>query len=424
MVCLAVRSHDTAAIHRQHSVELLQRHVLHQHVIAPLQKAVVHGEHRHQPLFSHAAGHRHAVPLGDTHVEEPRRELLGKTCQPRAVRHGGGDGAHAPVLPRQLAQRFAEHVGECLAALLIHLACSRVKGRHTVKFLRLPQGVGIAVALHRVDMYQHGTPGLPRLPQHHRQPLHIVTVHRPHVRKAHVLEHGAHRRQQRLFQRRFQLVAPLVQRPSRRQLFQRLPVLFLELIVLRLRPHPGQVLGQPAHILVDGHPVVVEDDHHGLAAASCVVEPLKAQSAAQRPVADDRHHLVVPVQQRPRPRHAQRHRHRVRGVPGHKGVVLALVGLGEPRQSSELPQRAEQLPPPGQRLVYVALVSHVQYQPVAGGVEHPVYGHRQLHRTQVGRQVPAGAGHLLHQKPPQLLAQLRRLFLRQTLHIRRTVDLP
>ena len=64
----------------------------------------------------------------------------------------------------------------------------------------------------------------------------------------------------------------------------------------------------------------------------------------------------------------------------HKGVVLALIGLGKARQSAKLPQRAEQLPPPGQRLVDIALVSHVEHQPVTGGVEHPMNGHGQLHR--------------------------------------------
>ena len=182
------------------------------------------------------------------------------------------------------------------------------------------------------------------------------------------------------------------------------------------------MLRQSAHILVDGHAVVVEDHHQRLAAAAGIVQALEAQAAAQRTVTDDGCHLILCAQQRPRPRHAQRHRYGIRGVPGHERVVYALVGLGKARQSAELPQRTEQLPPPGQRLVYIALVPHVQHQPVAGRVVHPVDGHRQLHHAQIGCQMPAGAGHLLHQKPPQLLTQPHRVLLRQPLYVRRTVD--
>ena len=239
MVCLAVRPHEAAAIHRQHPVELFQRHILHQHVVAPLQKAVVHREHRYQPLLGHASGHSHAVSLSNTHVKKPPRELHGKARQSRAVRHSRSDGAHAPVLPRQLAQRLAEHMGKRLLRRLPYLSCGGVKCAYAVEFLRLPQRRLVAAALHGVYMHQHRPSGLPRCSQHRRQPLHVVAVHRPHVGKAHVLEHGAHRRQQRLFQRRFQLMAPLVQCPTRRQLLQRLPVSLLEGVVLRLRPHPG-----------------------------------------------------------------------------------------------------------------------------------------------------------------------------------------
>ena len=304
MVRLAVRAHDAAAIYCQHRMELFQCQILHQHIVAALQEGIVHGEHRHKPLLRHAPRHCHAVSLGDAHVEKPPGEFLGEVRQPRAVRHRRSDGAYAVILPCQLAERLAEHVGERLAALLPHLARDRVEGRHAVEPLRLPQGVGVAVALHRMDVHQHGTLRLPRLPEHRRQTLDVVAVHRPHVGKAHLLEHGAQRGKQRLFHRRLHLMAPLVQRPSRRQLFQCFAVLFLELVILRIRPHPGQVLGQSPHVPVNGHSVVVEDDHQRFAAAAGVIQALEAQTAAQRTVADDRHHVVVLRQQRPRPRHA------------------------------------------------------------------------------------------------------------------------
>ena len=103
----------------------------------------------------------------------------------------------------------------------------------------------------------------------------------------------------------------------------------------------------------------------------------------------------------------------------HKGVVLTLIGLWKPGKPLKLPQGAEQLLPPRQRLVDVALVSHIEHQPVLGGIKNAVDSHRKLHRTQIGRKMPAGAGHLLYQKLPQLQTQQLCLFFSQTLHVRR-----
>ena len=60
----------------------------------------------------------------------------------------------------------------------------------------------------------------------------------------------------------------------------------------------------------------------------------------------------------------------------HKGVVLTLIGLGKPGKPPELPQGAEQLLPPRQRLVDVALVSHIEHQSVRGGIKNAVDSHR------------------------------------------------
>ena len=70
----------------------------------------------------------------------------------------------------------------------------------------------------------------------------------------------------------------------------------------------------------------------------------------------------------------------------------------------------------------VALVSHVEHQPVARGIKHPVDGHRQFHHAQIRRQMPAAFRHMLHQKSAQLVAKLAGLGRIQPLHIRRAVN--
>ena len=104
-------------------------------------------------------------------------------------------------------------------------------------------------------------------------------------------------------------------------------------------------------------------------------------------------------------------------MTGDKRVVYALPGLGEAGQAPELPQGIEQLPPPGQGLVDIALVAHVEHQPIHGGVEHPVDGHGKLHHPQIGGQVAAGPGYLPHQEIPQLRTELPGLIFIEPLHI-------
>ena len=67
----------------------------------------------------------------------------------------------------------------------------------------------------------------------------------------------------------------------------------------------------------------------------------------------------------------------------------------------------------------VALVPHIEDQAVLGRIVDAVQRHCQLHRPQVGGQVPAGASHALHQKGAQFFTQSLQIRRRQGLDIRR-----
>ena len=62
--------------------------------------------------------------------------------------------------------------------------------------------------------------------------------------------------------------------------------------------------GQAAHVFADGHGVVVDDDHHGLAADRRVVQSLVGHAAGEGAVADDADHAVVLAPQCTGPGHA------------------------------------------------------------------------------------------------------------------------
>ena len=231
----------------------------------------------------------------------------------------------------------------------------------------------------------------------------VVAVHRPQIGEAHVLKHAAG--QQALLQGLFHAVGHPVDLPAQPEGAHHPPVALLEAEILGLEPLPGQVLGHRPHILSDGHAVVVEDYQQLPAALARVGQPLIGQAAGEGPVTDEGEHLIVLPQGVPGLGHAQGHGHRVGGVPGDKGVVDALIGLGKAGDAPVLPQTGHLLPAAGEHLVEVALMAHVKHQPVPAGVEHPVNGHRQLHRPQVGGQMPPCLRHIPDQLLPELPAQ-------------------
>ena len=101
VVGLAVSAHKARPVNAQHHMEAVQRHILKQLVIAPLQKAGVYGEHRNKSLLRHAARHGHSMPLGNAYVKKAVGIFPGKLRQSGALLHGGGNGAYAPVLSCQ-----------------------------------------------------------------------------------------------------------------------------------------------------------------------------------------------------------------------------------------------------------------------------------------------------------------------------------
>ena len=106
-------------------------------------------------------------------------------------------------------------------------------------------------------------------------------------------------------------------------------------------------------------------------------------------------------------------------MAGHKCIVHALVRLREAGDAAELPQRRKRFAPPGQDLVHIALMTDVEHEPVFFGTIYPVDRDRELHRAEIGRQMPAGFRKILNQKRTKFRTQCRNFFLRQRLQVGR-----
>ena len=186
--------------------------------------------------------------------------------------------------------------------------------------------------------------------------------------------------------------------------------------------HAREDLGQRAHRRRDRHFVVVEDYQQAGIAHTGVVQCLEGHAGRHGAVADHRDGVAVLAFLLRRNRHAECGRDRGGRVCGAEGVVLALAAAREAGNAVVLAQRVHALAPPGEDLVRVGLVANIPDDAVVRGVEHIVQRDGQFYRTQVGRQMAAGARHRFDQEGAQFIAQLRQLLAVKQAQLCRRID--
>ena len=91
--------------------QALQRHIMHDLVVAPLQEGGIDGAERTQAGRGHAGGKGDGVLLGDAHIEDAVGHLRCQNVNAGARRHGGGHGDDPAVVPGFLKQGLAEDLG-------------------------------------------------------------------------------------------------------------------------------------------------------------------------------------------------------------------------------------------------------------------------------------------------------------------------
>ncbi len=144
----AVLADETPAIEAEDDVEVLQRDVHDELVVCTLQERGVDGHDRQAAAERHAGGEADSVLLGDAHIEETVRVLLGEPVKPGAGRHGGCDGHDAVVLCCLADQCGAERLGvRHRAAGAVDLAGLDRERADPVEGVRLVLGVDVARAL-------------------------------------------------------------------------------------------------------------------------------------------------------------------------------------------------------------------------------------------------------------------------------------
>ena len=378
--------------------------VLHDLVIGALQKGGINRRHRHHSLLGKTACHGNRVFLRNTHVEEAFGVFPHEFEKPRASRHGGRNRADPVVLPGKLHHGLPEGIGIGFDFFRQLFPGFRVKRSDSVKFCRVFLGKPVAAALFRDHMHHHRLAQPLRCGKQGDQPRQVVAVHRPQIGKAHIFKQG--RGQQKPFQSVFQPPGHPVRRSANGSLLHDFPVPALGLQIMPAGAQPGQVPGHTAHVPADGHFIVVEDNHHRLAAHRSVVQPLIGHAAGAGAVPDQGDHIIVLMQKRSRPRHTQGDGNRAGSMSRHEGVRIALRRLGKTGQAAVLPQMRKIRLASGQQLMHIRLMPHIKNQAVYLGIKNGFDGHAQLHHAQVSGQMSAGSGDVGDQKVPDFPTKL------------------
>ena len=318
-----------------------------------------------------------------------------------------------------LSQRVGEDLGVGGLPGGLGLAGLGIVGAEAVKLL-LPVQRGLeAAALLREHVQQHGTVFRLEKLEGLDQQRQVVAVDGAEVLQAELLEQdrGPEHALGGLFSAARHLDRRLAADPLDDAAGR-----VVQMLVVLVGDDPVEVAGNGAHVAVDGPLVVVEHDDHALGLLGDVVERLEGDAVGEGGVAGHGDHVLLAAGQVARHGHAQRGGERGAGVSRAEAVVLALGAQHEAVQPARLANGLEAVQPPGENLVDVSLVAHVEEQLVFGGVEDRVQGQGQLDHAQVRAQVAAGLGERLNQEFANLLRQLRHLRKVQALQIGGRVD--
>ena len=369
----------------------------------------VDGDHRPEPAHGHARGGGDGVLLGDADVDDALGPSLLERAQAGRPGHGRGDGHQIGPALAQFDHRPGEDLGEAAGSPAWGSGGHVEAGRVVEAPLAVGLGRAVAPSLLGEDVDDDRPVVLRGEGEDALHPGHVVAVDRPHVADTEVLEEAGGAddhlpgRGPDPVDAAVEVLPDLGHAPHR----PLEPVPALD--VRRAEAQPGQPRGQPADRRGVGAAVVVEDDQHPALAVAQVVQGLVGHAARHRAVADHGHDATGSLAVEPEGDGE------AVGVAQDRGrvavldpVVLGLRPARVARQATGLAQASEPLLSTGDDLVHVGLVAGVPEEDVAGRVEHPVQGERELDHPEVRAQMAAVGRHRADDELADLSGERRR----------------
>ncbi len=190
----AVGADEAGAVDGEAHRQVLDRHVMHDLVVAALQERRIDRAERLEAFGRKAGRERHRMLFGDADVEGAGRERLLEDVDAGARRHRRGDADDLVVLLRFLDEALAEHV---LVGRRIRLGLGlRAGGDVELDHRMILVGRGfrraVALALLRHDVDQDRALGrVAHVGEHRQQVIQVVAVDRADIEEAELLEQRA-----------------------------------------------------------------------------------------------------------------------------------------------------------------------------------------------------------------------------------------
>ena len=392
MMCRSVLADKAGTVETKHYRQVEDSQIVDDIVVGALSKSTVDIAERQQTVLGHAAGERHGMTFGDTHVKDTVRHLLHHDVHRATRRHGGSHTNNLGIAPCQLQQRMAKdflklwrlvaRVGyDTLARFRIEAAGSMPNGGRLLGRL-------VTFAFDRVEMQQLGAPHILELAHDPHHFLDVVSVKGSEVADVHAFKDILLMADSTLqgIVEPDDAFPPVVVEIALG--VEPLRCFEAQTVVSFVGVEVEQIFLHAANSMVDAHIVVVENNQQIIGRGADIVQSFKSQSATHGTVADDGYDMPLGMSSLAcSHRHAQCRRDAVRRMATGEGVVRTLFRRGERTHTTHLAVGAERVSSARQNLMAVGLMTHIPYDTVFGCIKDIVQCHGDLHHTKTGSEM-------------------------------------
>ena len=426
----AVGADDAGAVDSEEDGQVLQGDVVHELVVAALQKGGVDGDDGFDAFAGEAGGEGDGVLFGDADVEIAFGKTSGKFDEAAAFAHGGGNGGEAGVGFCLVAQPAAEDFG--VGGTRGGRGGGGFGGgggfADGVVFDGVVFGEFVALAFFGDDVQKLRAFFVAQPGEGFDEFADVVAVDGAGVGEAEVFKEGeglfdvfALARQR--FDGFFGFLRDFFDGGEFVQDFVGAGFDGAEQAVHVAHDVAGEVFGQGADVGRDGHFVVVEDDEQvGVGHVARAVEGFESLSGGHRAVADNGDAAAGSARQSVGDGHAQRGADGGGGVADAEVVVFAFAAFGETGEAAELAHGVHTVFAAGEDFVGVALVADIPNQMVVRRVVNVMQGDGEFDRAEVAGEVAAGFADGFEQEGADFAAQLRQFGGRELPQVGRQAD--
>ncbi len=324
-----VRANETGTVDRETNWQILDRHVMHDLIVAALQEGRIQRAERFIAVCGEARSKGDSMLFGNADVEGARREKFSKLVQPGAVRHGSGHANDLLVKCGFLHESFGKNAGvaRCVRLGFRLRAGDDIELVDAVIFIGRRFGRSVTLAFLRHNMNEDRTfLVVTHVAQNRKQVLERVTVDRADMVEAQFLEQCAAGH-----------VTACVGHRAGNGAIHRLAEISGQFLAEIAETHVGPARGEAGEIgthrsrgWCDRHVVVVQNDDQPRIECPGIVQRFECHAGRHGAIADHRDNLAVALVQSSGNSHAKTGRDRRGGMARAEIVVFAFSATGKP----------------------------------------------------------------------------------------------